>query len=120
MAILTSPSLREFVSNLVIRTKQQIIIKQGGFLGHPQFVPAKKSSGLTLIDTGNMLSSITCQVEPDANGIRIIATSNAEYSSFVQLTSGKHWDIMEFTAEEMIYYAKQIQGNVNVHVKKFK
>ena len=112
MAILTSSSLREFVSSLVIRTKQQIIIKQGGILGHPEFVPAKKPSGLTLIDTGNMLSSITCQVEPDANGIRISATSNADYSSFVQLKSGKNWDIMEFTSEELLYYAKQIQGNV--------
>lgn len=112
MELLTSSSLREFVSNLVIRTKQQIILKQGGILGHPRFVPAKKSSGLTLIDTGNMLASMTCQVEPDPNGITIIATSNAGYSSYVQLREGKNWDVMSFTAEELMYYAKQIQGNI--------
>lgn len=118
MAIEISNRLALFVSDMVVKTKQQIILKQGGYLGHPQFVPAKskQDKGYTLIDTGKMLSSITCQVERVPTGIHIIATSNAEYSSFVQLKDGKNWDIMTFTDEEMLYYAEQIQNNTSVKV----
>ncbi len=118
MSIEISSNLLRFVSDLVIRTKQQIILRQGGYLGHPKFVPAKKVQGITLVETGNMLASIGCQVEPVSDGLHIIATSNADYSSYVQLTDGKNWDIMTFTTEELLYYANQIQDNVHVNIKK--
>lgn len=115
LLIETSSSLRRFVSDLVIKTKQAIILKQGGVLGHPKFTLANKKTGLTLIDTGNMLASITCQVNQVSDGLHIMATSNAEYSSYVQISKNgikKNWDIMKFTAEELNYYAKEIQNNI--------
>lgn len=114
-----SDDLLRFIRKMVVDTKHYIVAEQGGILGHAKFdennplTIKRKGHDIAMIDSGRMVSSITCDVDFNEDTFDITVNSPVEYSSYAQLEN-RNWDFLKITPEELNYYAQQIAGNLYV------